>query len=163
STIYPATYYTVNHDSPLHLEGFIYKKKLARDVKRLLNLLPSPPRSVLDIGCGDALKLLEFRAELGDTLELAGIDLQVAAGVRARADSAGIKLYEANVEGDLSAIPDRAFDLIIMSQLVEHLRDPGRVLSELGRKLSDHGTLVIETPNPGGLDFRLFGRRFWGG
>src|SRR5690606_26432920 len=45
----------------------------------------------------------------------------------------------------------------------EHLRDPRAALMALRGKLSDRGVLVIDTPNRGGWDYRLFRKRYWGG
>jgi len=80
-----------------------------------------------------------------------------------QAEAAGIRCVTGNVETDLSALADGGYDLIILRQLLEHLRDPRAALVQLHRKLSPEGVLVIDTPNRGGWDYRLFKRRYWGG
>jgi SAM-dependent methyltransferase len=70
---------------------------------------------------------------------------------------------QGNVESDLGALRDNGHDVIVMRQLIEHLRDPRAALTGLHKKLSPNGLLVIDTPNRGGLDYRLFRKRWWGG
>jgi hypothetical protein len=50
-----------------------------------------------------------------------------------------------------------------MRQLIEHLRDPRAALRSGACQAVPHGVLVIDTPNRGGWDYRLFRGRFWGG
>jgi hypothetical protein len=47
----------------------------------------------------------------------------------------------------LGAIPDGAYDSVICSHVLEHLKDPQRVAAELAGKLSPGGSLYLETPS----------------
>jgi SAM-dependent methyltransferase len=58
--------------------------------------------------------------------------------------------------------PDR-FRVICLSQVLEHLQNPVRVVDRLELLLEDGGYLFIETPSTDGRDSRLFRRRYWGG
>src|SRR5207244_5463137 len=60
-------------------------------------------------------------------------------------------------------LPAASFDLVIMNQLIEHVRDPIAVLHRVARALRPGGHLFVETPNLDSLDARLFRRRYWGG
>jgi SAM-dependent methyltransferase len=53
-----------------------------------------------------------------------------------------------------------AFDAIALWHVVEHLENYREVIKVLSRHLSPGGVLVICTPNPTSLQFKLF-RRFW--
>jgi 2-polyprenyl-3-methyl-5-hydroxy-6-metoxy-1,4-benzoquinol methylase len=53
-----------------------------------------------------------------------------------------------------------AFDAIALWHVVEHLENYREVIEVLSRHLSPGGILVICTPNPASLQFKLF-RRFW--
>jgi 2-polyprenyl-3-methyl-5-hydroxy-6-metoxy-1,4-benzoquinol methylase len=162
--LYPSTYYTVNPASPLFLQGAIYRHKMQRDVSRLRGLMADRAvRSIVDIGCGDGERLVRLRDAFGAGVEAIGIDLQVRPDTRDALAARGVSLHEGNVESDLAALTDAGHDLIIMSQLIEHLRDPRSALRLLRQKLRPTGRLVIETPNRGGLDHLLFRGRFWGG
>jgi SAM-dependent methyltransferase len=94
--------------------------------------------------------------------ECIGLDLRFQAALVDRATKAGIRLVEGS-ESNLNELHDSAHDLMIMSQILEHLRDPIDVLERLRAKLAPAGVLLLETPNRGGLDYRLFRNRYWGG
>jgi SAM-dependent methyltransferase len=160
--LYPPTYYTVNPASPLFLQGFIYESKIRRDVQRIASYVDLRRlRSVADIGCGDAARLFQMRKTVPD-VECVGLDLQFSQELLDRAKAERISLIE-GTESDLSGLRDGAFDFMIMSQILEHLRDPISMLEKLRTKLSPEGLLLVETPHRGGLDYRLFRKRYWGG
>ncbi|MCX8052309.1 MAG: class I SAM-dependent methyltransferase [Armatimonadetes bacterium] len=48
----------------------------------------------------------------------------------------------------LDPLPDNYFDCIIMSHVIEHLKDGELVISKLCRKLAPGGGMYIETPSP---------------
>jgi SAM-dependent methyltransferase len=51
--------------------------------------------------------------------------------------------------GSAESLPfaDASFGVVIIKHVVEHLRDPERAISELGRILSSGGILLLATPN----------------
>ena len=51
-------------------------------------------------------------------------------------------------------------DVIAAWHVLEHLRDPWRLLEAAARRLAPGGVLVLALPNPQALQFRLLGR-FW--
>ena len=163
AALYPPTYYTVNPASPLYLHGYIYQRKIHLDIKRIRSYVNvQKVRSVVDIGCGDAARLFELRKLVPEDAECVGLDLQFQAPLLERARKARIRLVQGS-ESNLNELQDAAHDLMIMSQILEHLRDPIDVLARLRTKLTPDGILLLETPNRGGLDYRLFRHRYWGG
>jgi len=58
---------------------------------------------------------------------------------------------------------DGKFDLILMSQVIEHVRYPRDVLARILRILKPGGVISIETPDIDAWDFRVFGNRYWAG
>lgn len=163
SAIYPSSYYTVNPRSPIHFDEFIHKAKIRRDVRRILSLTAGRRlASVVDLGCGDAERLAQIGERLGGSVELIGVDFQPDVKRSAQLADRGVRLVEANIEGDLAPLRDRGHDLIITCQTLEHLYDPASALKTIARKLAPNGLLLIETPNIGGVDYHLFKRRYWG-
>jgi SAM-dependent methyltransferase len=161
--IYPPTYYTVNPDSPVHFADRLRRLKLRRDVGRVLALTRGREiHSVVDLGCGDGERLARLGEVLPGDLELLGLDLQPDPARAEELARRGVRVLEANLEEELGGLRDDGHDLVIMSQILEHLRDPVAVLRNVARKLTPGGCVLIETPNLGGLDFRLFHRRYWG-
>jgi 2-polyprenyl-3-methyl-5-hydroxy-6-metoxy-1,4-benzoquinol methylase len=51
-------------------------------------------------------------------------------------------------------------DVIALWHVIEHLPDPWGALDAAVERLAPGGLLVLATPNPGSLQFRIFGR-FW--
>jgi SAM-dependent methyltransferase len=164
ASLYPATYYTVNPKSPIYLDGKVVEAKLVKDAERLRRLTRViPVRSVVDIGGGNLMRLVKLKEVFGKDVETICLDLQFDSAALEAARTAGIKLVQGNVETDLRALRDNGHDVIVMRQLIEHLRDPRAALLGLHKKLSPGGLLVIDTPNRGGLDYHIFKRRHWGG
>lgn len=162
--LYPSTYYTVNPASPLYLNGFIYETKIRRDVERIRKYVDLRRlHSIVDIGGGDASRLFELRKFVPRDTECIGFDFRFPSPIVERASVANIGLLEGNIESDLDMLKDSTHDLIIMSQILEHLRDPVRALERLHTKLAPGGFLLLDTPHRGGLDYRLFRSRYWGG
>jgi len=51
-------------------------------------------------------------------------------------------------------------DVIALWHVVEHLRDPWALIARAAERLGPGGVLVVATPNPAALQFRMLGR-FW--
>jgi SAM-dependent methyltransferase len=62
------------------------------------------------------------------------------------------------MQGDVTALPfqDEAFDLVVCSEVLEHVPNWGRAVSEIYRILKRRGEVVITTPNR----FSLYGLSF---
>ncbi len=170
AALYPSWYYTVNPKSPIYMEGPVVEGKMVKDAENLRRQLGARDiRSIVDIGGGNLTRLIKLKEVFGrgsgsgGAVEAVCLDFQFDAAVLRQAETSGLRCVTGNVETDLGALRDGGHDLIIMRQLIEHLRDPRAALRQVHRKLSPHGVLVIDTPNRGGWDYRLFRRRFWGG
>ena len=101
---------------------------------------PTGPAKILDVGCGDGALLTELRRRrFGQTLQ--GVEITEAAvriaGERAEIDS--VQMYD----GAHLDFPDQAFDLGIVSHVLEHVPDPAALLAEVGRACK---AVVIEVP-----------------
>jgi SAM-dependent methyltransferase len=168
AALYPASYYTVNPRSPIYMEGPVVEAKMERDARHLRQLLGARTvHSIVDIGGGNLTRLVKlrevFQQDSPTPVAATCLDLQFNAAVLEQAGKADIRCVTGNVETDLSPLEDEAHDLIVLRQLLEHLRDPRAALHQIHRKLAPGGVLVIDTPNRGGWDYRLFKRRYWGG
>jgi SAM-dependent methyltransferase len=120
-------------------------------------------RSVVDIGGGDAARLFRLRQFLPLDTRCIAFDFRFPQAIAERAKAARIDLLEGNIETDLDMLNNGTHDLIIMSQILEHLRNPIAALEGLRTKLAPGGYLWLDTPHRGGLDYWLFRRRYWGG
>lgn len=105
-----------------------------------------PCESFLDAGCGDGRYLVEVGTHAG---RLAGVDIseRILATAREALDRSGLaaELRQGNLES--LPYPAEAFDLVLCSQVIEHLLAPERGLEELARVLRPGGKLLLTTDN----------------
>jgi SAM-dependent methyltransferase len=99
---------------------------------------------VLDVGCGEGLQA----RLVGDVVArstVVGVDWSPAAA--GRAHSSGVATIVAALDGCDLPFASGTFDVVIFSEVIEHLVDTDHAISEIRRVLADHGTLLISTPN----------------
>jgi len=98
--------------------------------------------SLFDIGFGFAQALLFFKKK---GFEVSGLE-PCAEGVE-YAKSKGLDVYQSGIE-DFSKIGDKRYDVVTLINVLEHLRDPVKILIEIKEKLlKKNGLLVIDVPN----------------
>ncbi len=111
------------------------------------------PTSVLEIGCGDGALLCELRRrEFAGRLE--GVEITQAAVeiARERAEIDRVELYDgAHLPG-----ADGAYELGILSHVLEHVPDPSALLAEAARVC---GAVVMEVPLEANLSARRASKR----
>jgi SAM-dependent methyltransferase len=107
-----------------------------------------PGRHVLDLGCRDGALT---QAYAGGN-EIVGVDADREA--LAEAQKLGIETRWADLD-DALPFEDGSFDVVVAGELLEHLRDPSRVASEVLRVLRPGGTFVGSVPNAYRLKNRL--------
>lgn len=95
--------------------------------------------AVLDVGCGDGL-LSEPISKMGNNVT--SIDLPTITKVAHKRHVSSV------VAGDAEklAFADNSFDLVLASEVVEHLWNPQSFLAEAYRVLKTKGYLIVETP-----------------
>jgi 2-polyprenyl-3-methyl-5-hydroxy-6-metoxy-1,4-benzoquinol methylase len=122
------------------------------EIPKILRGLPRELR-VLDVGCGSGVHGAELTRILGH--HVVGVDLSESsiAKARTRLDEA----YVADVtQPELySFYRDRKFDVIVFSDILEHLYDPIEVLTRHFALLAPSGQVVISLPNVAIWNVRL--------
>ena len=101
-----------------------------------------PGTTVLDVGCGDGV-LLDYLAR-EKSVDGRGIELS-SEGVN-RSISKGLSVIQGNAEEDIAFYPDQSFDYVILSQTLQAMKRPDKMLEQLlrvGKKA------VVSFPNFG--------------
>jgi SAM-dependent methyltransferase len=106
----------------------------------LRRLVPGPAR-LLDFGCGAGGLLVEARAAGFDVM---GLELNRALARHVR-ETHGIPVFQGLI--DEPSFAGERFDVIVSSQVFEHLLDPARTLRQVHEHLAGPAVVLIEVPN----------------
>jgi SAM-dependent methyltransferase len=155
--IYPGDYYAYEHDAG-GLVARLRRVWEGRKVRLYRSLIDPGRRRILDVGCGDGRFLSLLREFGSEEWELEGIDIDADAALKCAAK--GFATHVSRVEDFDSGA--ESYDGVIMLQLIEHVDDPGAICDRVFALLRPGGCFIIETPNPAGLDYRIFRRSWWG-
>jgi ubiquinone/menaquinone biosynthesis C-methylase UbiE len=112
-----------------------------------------PGDRALDLGCGTG----DFTAALARAgADAVGADVAEAALERARSRHRGLPFRLVPFDGPLP-FDDGSFDLVWSSEVIEHVADTARWLSEVRRVLVPGGRLLLTTPSHGRVRVALGG------
>lgn len=161
-TIYPSNYYAFTETENPNRVVMAIRSWMARNKGRAyMAMVPAADAEVIDIGCGDGRLLDTLRLSCPPGWRFYGIDWSEQAVQRICR-----KGYEGR-SGDISRLDTSdwrgKFDLALMHQLIEHVRDPREILEKIGRMLKSGGILSVETPDIESWDFQLLRKRYWSG
>lgn len=111
------------------------------------------PRSTLEVGCGDGALLCALH-DRGFGGRLAGVEITQAAVeiARQRPQIDSVELYDGMRLPDT----DGAYDLAVLSHVLEHVPDPAALLAEVARVAR---AVVVEVPLEANVSARRSGKR----
>ncbi len=135
---------------PSEVSDFLYRRVKHRLVEMVQ---PGVGHRVLDVGCGAGYFLMliwdKYQAH-GFRPKLAGTDIsmhQVSYMTQRMAKEGILDAVATHGNGEYLPYADNSFDLITCSEVIEHVRNPGRALAEMRRVLKPTGTLLLSTPS----------------
>ena len=126
-------------------------RNLLKRIKKL-----KPRGELLDIGCATGFLLDEARQM---NYSVVGVELSTWAVKFAR------ERFQLDVrQGSVLELdfPFNYFDVIVMTDVIEHLEDPLQALTKLSRHLKPNGLLCLTTPDIESVLSRLLGAKWWG-
>lgn len=158
--IYPANYYSFS-GTTRPMVARLQRIWESRKVKLYRKHIGENRRRILDVGCGEG-RLLELLRQHGHPeWKIIGLEFDEHAIQSCRRK--GFEIHAVRVEDFAEQSSEqKSYDTVIMLQLIEHVEDPSLLCRRVYSLLKPGGAFIIETPNLGGLDYRLFAGRWWG-
>ncbi len=127
------------HRTPYEgLAGLIERARL-RQVLRWARA--AHPRRVLDIGCGEGVLLDAF----DDGVSVVGVDLNLASLRTCRREKPARPILQADGTEPLP-FADGSFDVVLCTEVLEHVPQPRAMIAEIGRVCSPQGRVVLTVP-----------------
>lgn len=135
--------YAYRDGAPTYPHGYLLPV-----IERLVRDVPAGA-TVVDLGCGNGALLRHFAARGWSRY---GVESSASGVAQARAADPGAAYVEADVSGDLTSHPawGRA-DLVLSTEVVEHLYAPRAFARNCAGLLRPTGKLVLSTPYHGYL------------
>jgi 2-polyprenyl-3-methyl-5-hydroxy-6-metoxy-1,4-benzoquinol methylase len=122
-----------------------YELKLDDDTSHghILRWLASRrPSRVLDLGCSDGKVARELRTH---GHHVTGVDVREHPGVRDRVD----RFVAADLDAGLPSAVDAGYDVVLAADVLEHVREPERLLGQAASLLTPGGSIITSVPNFG--------------
>lgn len=119
------------------LQKFWHTRKL----KAILELISVYPISILDVGCASGWFLNEISKRYPNA-QCTGIDVYNKAIFYGKKKYKNLHLFQADAHN--IPYPDNSFNVVICTEVLEHVSNPEKVLQEIKRVLKRDGIAIVE-------------------
>jgi SAM-dependent methyltransferase len=118
---------------------------------KILKLVDLPAGRALEVGCGAGRIAIEL-ARRGFQVDGLDVEPRVVEQAAELAASAGVaaKFFVADFSKPDPRFPDATYDLVVCSEVLEHVEPWREVVDNIARVLKPGGLLVLTTPNDPG-------------
>lgn len=99
---------------------------------------------LLDVGCGDGVLLFLLQKKYGNAIELYGVDSSKEALAIAQQKIPSAHLSQNEVYQ--TDFPNESFDIVLSSDVIEHVCHPEKMLAEIQRVAKKNGVIIVGTP-----------------
>jgi 2-polyprenyl-3-methyl-5-hydroxy-6-metoxy-1,4-benzoquinol methylase len=129
----------------LNANRIIPRVDWALDVALLRN-----PRRILDLGCLEGFAVLTVANHCKSVERAVGVDLS-SEGIELAKSRQGLvkadtEFIQDTIENFLETT-DEKFDMIMLFEVIEHVKDPAALLKLIDRVKADDGVILISTPS----------------
>lgn len=137
-------------------EYFSRQRLLAREIASASD---GTSLRVLDIGCGHGALTLTLAESA--SFEVVAVDVlasrlsSVRAKMRNRDPNAAVHVRILLADGEALPFRDHAFDVVVATEVLEHLDEPERMLREARRVVRPGGRFFVTTPNAEAMPYRI--------
>lgn len=131
----PADYYEKGMKKNI-LQRFWHSQKIL-NIKQMIG---NNPRDILDIGCASGYVCAEIK-NLFPKAKVTGIDASETFIKFAKKTHKGVDFLAA--DGHNMPFKDKTFDLIVCTEVLEHVVEPKKILAEAKRCLKNNGELIV--------------------
>jgi len=142
----PVNYYQ-NGIKNNFFQRYWHTKKL----NEVIGFIEGNPKEILDVGCASGWFLHELSKKI-PSAKFYGVDIYKEGIDYAKKEYPNINFYVSNAEK--LRFEDSKFDLIINTEVIEHLENPEKAINEMKRVLKKNGRLIIEVDS-GSLLFSI--------
>jgi methionine biosynthesis protein MetW len=115
---------------------------------RVIGSLIEPGSTVLDLGCGTG----DLLGWLAETKQVVGTGIEQDKEKAAHCISRGLSVLQGDLNEEVEDYPDQSFDYVILSQTLQQVMEPARLLHSLSRIGK---RFVVSFPNFSHLGVRL--------
>jgi len=129
----------------------LQEKYIVKQRQDLLTLLPNKNsyNSIIEFGCADGTNLFYFSKELNiPQNQIFGVDIAYCNETQ----NNKFKFFHQSAE-DFLTENINSFDLILLSDVLEHIYNPWKVLNQIKLKLTSNGCVLISVPNLQNLNY----------
>ena len=138
-------------------DGYVRSEYVARNELILEQVLAEPNARVVDVGCGYGALATTIANVTGARVRALDVIRQRVTTVRDRPEARGrVDLLVADAERGLP-LKSGIADVVVATEVLEHLHHPERLLSEARRVLRPGGRVILTTPNSKALPYFFLG------
>lgn len=113
-------------------------------IKRAIKEYSKGNQKILDVGCGNGLISLQL-GQLGYNVK--GVDISEKSIKKAIENNTFSNVSFEVVNAEELTIQNQRYDVVICSEVLEHLHEPDKLLKVLKNLLTEKGILIVTVPN----------------
>ncbi len=135
---------TSQRDESAHDYERVISPDASDSFSRILPWIP-PGSTVLDVGSGPGILGAYLKSQHQCVVD--GIESEQSFADRCVGSYRNIFVENLEISGWIEGVRQNKYERIVCADVLEHLRNPKAVLSQLAELLSENGTIIISCPN----------------